>query len=380
MQTLLLIADALNSPEMRHEIGEPVMDVLVFIEHDSRRYVVGSSLEASIFENREDVVDEFWNIHGLGAEDLVGDHSFPFENLMAELALRALQRLQVTSVVVPPSFGVMEADYLRAKGIEVLVDDEMWAERRRRKTPWEIEGIERAQRAADTAMLTAARMLRDAERTTDDLLRFEGEILTAELIRETMSAKLLHQGAESEEILVHSGEACLDGHTLGAGPILPDASCIIDCFPRDRRSGVYTDITRTFVPGRGDAKLTEIHGHCRKALDIALEAVRPGAIDVHQRVVEYFHSQGLPTRDHHKGADPLREGFTHSLGHGVGLAIHERPRMGRRPEPLSLGDVIAIEPGLYFPGIGGVRLEDTVLVTEDGFEHFTDPLPYDLDP
>lgn len=380
MPTLLLIAGALNSPEMRHEIGEPVMDVLVFIEHEGRRYVLGSTLEEGIFENREDVVDEFWNIHDLGVEDLVADASFPYQHLMVELALRALQRLQVRSVVVPPGLGVMEADYLREREIEVMVDDELWADRRRRKSPWEIEGVERAQRAADTAMLTAARMLRDAERIRDGQLRFEGEILTAELIREAMVATLLDQGAESEEILVHCGDACLDGHTLGSGPILPDASCIIDCFPRDRKSGAYTDMTRTFVPGRKPAKLQELHDHCRKALDIALESIRPGADDIHHKVVDYFHSQGLPTREHHNDPGPLREGFTHSLGHGVGLAIHERPRIGRRSEPLVPGDVVAIEPGLYFSGVGGIRLEDTVFVTEDGFEHFTEPLSYDLEP
>lgn len=380
MRTLLLIDDALSSPEMRHEVGEPVMDVLIFIEHDGKRIVLGSSLEEGIFEDREDVVDEFWNIHELGAEDLVADPSFDYRFLMGELALRALKKLGAGQVVVPPSFGVQDADYLRQAGIEVAVEDEIWAQRRRRKAPWEIEGIERAQRAADTAMLTAARMLREAEKTGDGRLRFEGEILTAELIRLAMASTLLDQGAQSEEILIHSGDACLGGHTLGVGPISPDSAVIIDCFPRDRRSGVFTDMTRTFVTGRKDPRLQELHDHCRKALDIALDAIRPGADDVHKRVVEYFHSQGLPTREHHDGSEPLREGFTHSLGHGVGLSVHERPRMGRRPDPLNEGDVIAIEPGLYFSGLGGVRLEDTVLVTEDGPEFFTDPLPYDLEP
>ncbi|MGH2754027.1 MAG: M24 family metallopeptidase, partial [Actinomycetota bacterium] len=318
MTTFLLIDDAISSAEMRHEIGEAVMDDLIFLERDGTRIVIGSPLEEEIFAQREDVVDEFWNVHDLGAADLIKDESFPDGFLMAELAVRALGRAGVTAVSVPPAFRLLEADYLRGKGIEVTVDRDAWALRRRRKSPWELEGAERAQRAADTAMLTAARMLREAEPTNDRSLRFEGEILTAEWIRTAMAAELLTQGAESEEIIVHSGDACLKGHEIGAGPILPDRSVIIDCYPRDRRTGVFTDMTRTFVPGTASGELEKLHAHCRTALEIAYEAIKPGSKDVHSKVVEYFHSQGFPTFDHHTGSDPLIEGFWHSLGHGVG--------------------------------------------------------------
>ena len=380
MTTFLLVADAQTNAEMRHEVGEPVMDDLIFIEHEGKRIVVGSVLEEAMFAHREDVVDEFWNVHALGAEELLKDDSFPDGFLMAELAVRAMNRVGTRTAVVPSSFRLLEADYLRDKGIDLRVDQDAWALRRRRKAPWELEGAERAQRAADTAMLTAARMLREAEPMDGGLLRFEGEVLTAEWIREAMSAELLTQGAESEEIIVHSGDACLNGHEIGSGPIMPDQSVIIDCFPRDRRTGVFSDMTRTFVPGRASGELEKLHAHCRTALEIAFEAIGPGVKDAHSKVVEYFHSQGFPTFDHHNGEGPLIEGFWHSLGHGVGLQVHERPRVGRRSDELQAGDVIAVEPGLYFRGIGGVRLEDTVIVTDSGIEHITDPLPYDLEP
>jgi Xaa-Pro aminopeptidase len=380
MTTFLLVADAQTNAEMRHEVGEPIMDDLIFIEHEGKRIVIGSVLEEATFAHREDVVDEFWNVHSLGAEELLKDDSFPEGFLMAELAVRALNRVGTRTAVVPSSFRLLEADYLRAKGIDLWVDQDAWALRRRRKAPWELEGAERAQRAADTAMLSAARMLREAEPMNGGLLRFEGEVLTAEWIREAMSAELLTQGAESEEIIVHSGDACLNGHEIGSGPILPDQSVIIDCFPRDRRTGVFSDMTRTFVPGRASGEIEKLHAHCRTALEIAFESIRPGVKDPHSKVVEYFHSQGFPTFDHHTGDEPLIEGFWHSLGHGVGLQVHERPRVGRRSDELKAGDVIAVEPGLYFRGIGGVRLEDTVIVTDSGIEHITDPFPYDLEP
>lgn len=380
MTTYLIYDDTLRSPELRHEIAEPLGDPVVFIEHEGKRIVVAGVFEVPMLSRREDVVDEVWDFEELGRRDLISDKDFPEIHIGPEIVARAVKRVGADKVCVPATFWALAADYLRDQGIDVVVDPDEWARRRRRKTPWELEGIERAQRATETAMLTAARMLRDAEPAPENRLRFEGEILTAEWIREVMSAELLAQGAESEEILVHSGDACLSGHDPGTGPILQDQTCIIDCFPRDRRSGAYTDMTRTFVPGRPSDDVVKLHGHVRKALDVAYEHVKPGSAVAHAKVVEYFHSKGFPTLDHHQGPGHPERGFNHGLGHGVGLQVHERPWLSRRPDTLAVGDVVAIEPGLYFEGIGGVRLEDTVLVTESGFEHFTDPFPYDLQP
>lgn len=379
MTTLLLHDDALSSPEVRHEIGEPLGDPLVFIEHEGARIVVGPPQDEALLSRRDDVVDEFWSVIALGGEDLLRDRSVPIETIWPELALRALRRLGSDRVVVPPSFAVGTADYLRSHGITVDIDASVWRQRRRKKTPAELEGIERAQRACERAFVTAARMLGEAQRTNDGLLRFEGEILTAEWIRQAMETELVGAGADCEAILVQSGDACLSGHDVGIGPIQPDTSCIIDCYPRDRRTGAYSDMTRTFVPGRPSDRLVEMHEHCREALDIALESIKPGRADAHARVSAYFKERGYPT-DLNATQEPVQEGFTHALGHGVGLEIHEPPAMGKRAEELMVGDVVAIEPGLYFPGVGGVRLEDTVVVTEDGAEHFTDPFPYDLVP
>jgi Xaa-Pro aminopeptidase len=380
MATYLLLDDALRSPEMRHEIGEPIMDAVIFIEHEGKRIVVGGQLEKPVLEARDDIIDLFWSNHELGYEDLVKDEGFPRHLHFSEIARRALEKLGAGSVVVPASFHVTVADYLRENKIEVVVDVDVWDLRRRAKSPWEIEGIERAQRATETAMLTAARMLRDAERTGQGQLRFEGEILTSELVRETMSAELMSQDVESLEILIQTGDACLRAHELGSGPILPDQPCIIDCFPRDLKTGVYTDMTRTFVPGTPSAEIVKIHGHVREALEIAKEHLRPGSNKAHAAVADFFASHGYPTRETHEGDAPLEEGFNHSLGHGVGLQVHEAPSLGRRPDELVVGDVVAIEPGLYFRNIGGVRLEDTVVITEEGPQHFTDTYPYDLAP
>lgn len=379
MTSYLLYGDSLRSPELRHEVAEGVADPIIFLEIDGRRVVVVSQFEKSTFDRREDVVDEVWIYPDLGADELIEDQSIPEHIVGPELVGRALQRVGATSVIVPPAFELATADHLRGKGIEVVVDAEAWSRRRRRKSPWEIEGIERAQRAVDLAMRTAARMLRSSEVVGDARLRFEGEVLTAELVREAMMGDLLSQGTETDIILVQSGDACLSGHDEGTGPILLGQTCVIDCFPRDRRSGVYTDMTRTFVVGSPSEDVKKMHAHCRAALGIAYESIKPGASDAFRNVTDYFHSHGFPTQVHHHNGT-LREGFMHALGHGVGLEVHESPSMGRRSDSLRVGDVVAVEPGLYFEGLGGVRLEDTVLVTEEGCQHFTDPYPYDLEP
>lgn len=380
MTTYLLYGAPASSPEMRHEIAEPTDDPVVFIEHDGARIVAGSIMDQAIFTKREDVVDDFWTFDELGLEALIEDDDVPDHLIGPELVVRAVRRTGATSVSVPPGFPVLVADLLRANTVEVIPDAAQWARRRRQKTPWELEGCERAQRAAETAMLTAARMLRAAETTAQGQLRFEGEIVTAELVREAMSSELTAQGADAHEIIVHSGDAWLTGHEGGVGPLLPDATCIIDCWPRDRRTGAHVDMTRTFVPGPPGPELVQLHADCRAALEIAVDSIRPGGDDAYTRVAEYLHSRGHATQLHHSGNEPLRHGFWHSLGHGIGLQVHEPPSMGRRSDRLLAGDVIAIEPGLYRPGVGGVRLEDTVLVTDGGAEHFTDPYPYDLTP
>src|SRR5665809_24338 len=165
MTTYLLYDSATRSPEVRHEISENIGDEVVFMDNDGHRIVAGASSDAEVFAKREDVVDEFWSYIELGLDALRADDRVSAAVIGAELVARAVQRLEVDEVIVPPTFRVQVADLLRARGVQVIVDSDAWAARRRRKTPAELEGSERAQRSAETAMLTAARMLREAEPT-----------------------------------------------------------------------------------------------------------------------------------------------------------------------------------------------------------------------
>lgn len=157
---------------------------------------------------------------------------------------------------------------------------------------------------------------------------------------------------------------------------------IVDISPRDASSWCWSDMTRTFVAGGGaaPAELRRYWQLCRESLAAVLDAVRAGAAarDLHARACEPFHAAGLPTQLSHPPGTPLRDGFLHSLGHGVGLEVHEAPALNRGGDVLVAGDVIAVEPGCYWRGFGGCRLEDLLLVTETGYENLTE-FPYGLE-
>jgi len=167
---------------------------------------------------------------------------------------------------------------------------------------------------------------------------------------------------------------------MGSGPIAADDVVLLDLFPVDLESSCVADITRTFVVGSPPEEFREWHRLCREALELAAAEVRPGVNggDIHRLVSEFFSNRGFPTLLTKTEGEPLLDGFYHGLGHGVGLEVHESPSLGMIGEELVAGDVITIEPGLYRQGFGGVRVEDLLHVTEDGYELLTD-CPYEME-
>jgi Xaa-Pro aminopeptidase len=188
-------------------------------------------------------------------------------------------------------------------------------------------------------------------------------------------------GAIADEFIVAHGAQGAVGHDMGSGSISAGESVVFDLWPRDTETAVYTDMTRTYVVGDVPDEIREYHRLCKEALDRTTEAAKPGVNgrDLMQIACDIFAAAGYPTQLTKKPGEVLDSGFFHGLGHGVGLEVHERPRLSVVGDDLVPGDVITLEPGLYRAGYGGVRLEDILLVTDDGAEVVTQ-YPYDLEP
>jgi Xaa-Pro aminopeptidase len=229
-------------------------------------------------------------------------------------------------------------------------------------------------------MDAARELLRRAEPNGTGLV-VDGEPLTSERIKVSILEAFTARGTVADEFIVAHGPQSAVGHDMGSGPIVAGEPVVIDLWPRDIQTACYADMTRTYVVGEPSDEMVRYHALCKEALDQSLAAIRAGVqgADVFTLVCELFHEAGQPTQLSKQPGEVLENGFYHGLGHGVGLEVHEAPSLGRAPGAMVAGDVVTVEPGLYRHGWGGVRLEDLVLVTEDGAENLTE-YAYDLEP
>ncbi len=375
---LLIYGASEDSAALRHEVRVPIMDPFLFARIDGRPHVMVNTLErARITAAVPDA--ELYDLDGLGLGEL-RESGKPYEEIELELASRAAAAMGLHEAVVDPQFPIFVGDRLRADGIELRPDPAAFARRRRAKLDWELDGIRAAQRAAEAAMAAAAALLRAAE-IDGDALVVDGEPLLAEQVRAAARAACAALGAPAPPGVIVASVHQGFGHEPGSGPLPANLPIQVDLWPRDEASGCWADMTRTFVIGEAADGVAEQEALVREALEAARDAARPGVSgrELHALVCDIFEGAGRLTQRTGPGEDPT-EGFQFSLGHGVGLEVHEEPGLGQiGREPLVAGDVIAVEPGLWDPRIGGVRYEDLLLITEDGCETLTD-YPYVLDP
>jgi Xaa-Pro aminopeptidase len=375
---LLIYADSFRSADMRQAVPLGVPDPFLYAEENGSRHVFVSSMEAA--RVRELGLFDVHVPEELGSDELM-QSGIDRRELDAQLSLRAVGSLGLKRASVPANFPVWLADRLRADGVELDVDQELFDDRRRAKTEAQIAGVRRAQRAADAAMDACRELLRRAEIRGDELL-LDGEQLTVERVKADMGVAFAAHDTTADEYIVAPGAQGAVGHDMGSGPIRPNTPLVVDIFPRDNASAVYTDMTRTFVVGDVPEDVREWHRLCKEALDAAVADIRAGVEgrSVFDHTCDIFEAAGEPTQRTKKPGEALTDGFFHGLGHGVGLEVHEAPSLGLLAnKTLVAGDVVTVEPGLYRAGYGGVRLEDIVLVTDDGAEVITD-YPYDLEP
>ena len=378
MTTVLLYGDTVRYPAVRHEIPLEIIDELMLVARDGHLLVLTNVLERGRIAQAVPEA-ELLTFDELGLYELIGAGA-EREEAILETVVRALERWQVTAAAVPPDLPVAVADRLRAAGVAIEVDDRAVAARRRVKSAAELEGIRRAQRAAEAGMAVARRLIKGAEARGDRLFH-EGEVLTAERVRAEVRAACAAAGAPAPPGIMVVSLWSGGGHEPGAGPLPAGLPIEVDLWPRDELTGCWADMTRTFVAGEVTEPVAALAALARDAIEQVRAAVRPGITgralyDIAAQVVE---DAGYPTQRTRQPGETLTHGFYFGLGHGVGLEVHEPPGLGiAGADELVAGDVIAVEPGIEgVPGIGGARYEDLLLVTEDGCETLTD-FPYEL--
>jgi len=290
---------------------------------------------------------------------------------LADVAAAFLRAHGVRAVTVPAGFALAHAERLRALGFEVVPCDGAMFPERAVKTAWEIAQLRKAERLTRRAMHAARSFLARAGVGNDGVLRCPdtGRRMKSAHVRQVIETFLIAHGATPSHTIVACGRESADPHQEGRGLIRAGVPVIIDIFPRLGASGYWGDMTRTFVKGRASDALKRMYRAVREGQDLGLSMVRDGAhgAEIHAAIQRHFEACGFVTGMRHG----RQVGFFHGTGHGVGLDVHEAPRISVRDDVLRAGHVVTVEPGLYYPRPGGVRLEDLVLVTADGCDNLT---------
>lgn len=277
---------------------------------------------------------------------------------------------KISEAAVPENFAIVQAERLRKMGVKVEVKAGAYFPEREVKDSREIAHIRAAQRVNEKALAVALETLRRSGIRQDGKLEYDGKILTSEFLKEIIGIEFLKGGCRSKMDIVACGRQSAQPHNSGSGPLFAHQPIVIDLYPRSIGSRYYADMTRTVVRGKAFPETKKMFDAVLVAQKAALEKVRAGirisALEKEAR--DHFDKAGFPTVTDSKGS----RGFIHNLGHGVGLDIHEGPTVNRwNNHELKAGSVITIEPGLYYPQVGGIRIEDMVVVEEGGCENLT---------
>jgi Xaa-Pro aminopeptidase len=296
------------------------------------------------------------------------------------VAAHVLKERGVTGVRISPRLPIGYHEELEKADVAMEVDRQLFRERRRRKSREEASFIHSAQRAAEAACAEVIAHLAVSE-IKEGLLWLDGRPLSSERLMARAEAALAEIGYTGSQMIIAGAPANSLPHFRGEGQLRGNAPIIIDIFPRGMTSGYRGDLTRTVVVGEVSDQVRRMWEASNAALEAALAMIKAGVNgrDVHLAACRVLveHGFGTYTEGFEGNLDGPR--MSHSLGHGVGLDVHEAPQLRDLDYPLLAGDVVTVEPGLYLAGLGGVRVEDTGLVTPEGFRNFT-TLPKSLDP
>ncbi len=358
-RSFLILEGGSQAPDLRYLTGFSAPDPVLLLVSGRKKYLLVSLLEFGRAKTTARVTD-VWTPQDLGL-------SGPDRGNMGAWAVSAVRKAGLRSVTVSSFFPVYVADALRKSGIQVEVSADKLIPKRRKKTAAEIQKITTVQRAATRAMRAAIQCISTSTANERGYLCHGKKRLCSEDVRRVIERSLLDDDcATPADTLVAGGVQAVDPHERGHGPLRAGEPIIIDIFPRHKESGYWGDITRTVTKGTPSQEAQRMYRAVKAAHAAALSMVRAGVQvrQVHEAAQHTLQAHGFETTV----KNGWGEGFIHSTGHGVGLEIHEAPSVNLSAVRLRVGDVITVEPGLYYRKFGGIRIEDTVAVTRAGYQ------------
>jgi Xaa-Pro aminopeptidase len=368
-QAIVLFGETYYHPTILWRTGFLAPDPVVYIEvdGDSTLYVSGLEFGRAQKQARVGSVARFDDEDFRKRRDGEGELQAFGAAIASRLAAAGIDQARVE-----PEFPVALAKAIEAHDIVVLSDQPLFADERRAKTEEQAEAVRQSQQAAEVALDRVRAILAEAE-VRDGMLYRDGRPLTSSVLIAAIDSELLLRGCGADGTIAAGGSGAADPHTSDSGHLPAGKGIIVDIFPIDKKSRYFGDITRTFVVGEPNQTWQAMYEAVSAAHEKALSMVAPGVNgrDIHRAVGQILYDAGFGASVPGFQRDGVPS-MIHGTGHGVGLEIHEAPRVSDVDLELREGDVITIEPGLYSEEEGGVRIEDTVLVTADGCRNLTD--------
>ncbi len=356
--SLLLYADSSHNADQLHFGRVHVPDPFIAFRIGGKKYAVVSALEFGRVKKTSDFdvvlpLDDWI----MAARKRFGSVRTTPAEVIAVLAAHFRRK----SLRVAENFPVGLARRLTGLGVKLEVAEGALFPEREIKTAAEAAAIREGNRCSALGILAAEAVLRKS-RIRKGLLYHRGQVLTSERLKIAIETACLEAGAVSLDTIAAGGDQACDPHERGHGPLRANELIIVDVFPRVNATGYHGDMTRTFLKGRASDSQRALVAAVREAQQAAMERIRAGVNgrSAHQAVCDVFGRLGYETKHTDKGS----VGFFHGTGHGLGLEVHEAPRVSTVDYVLKKGSVVTVEPGLYYPGLGGCRIEDVVQVTE----------------
>ncbi len=364
-QALLLVAASEGDANMFYATGLFVPDPFIFFQHKDTKHVVMSDLEIDRAK-KQATVDRVLSLSHYQRKWRQTRKTNPTMSDILDLLFR---ERGIRSLQVPANFPVLLADQLRAKGFSLQIKRDPYFAERETKEREEVKCITESLRVAKLGLEAGIRALKRTTIRRDGYLYLNGSRLTSESLKSIVNTAIMARGWVPSHTIISSGNQCVDPHHEGSGPIKAHTSIIFDIFPRSQKSGYFGDLSRTVVRGRASDKLKQIYAAVQSGQQLGFDMIRDGVNGktIHQKILDLFVARNFPTGK----INGRMQGFFHGTGHGLGLDIHEPPRIAPVDAILRKGHVVTVEPGLYYLGVGGVRLEDVVVVTATGNRNLT---------